>query len=324
MKTKLYIILALIPVLGISSAHANWQYQGRYTSGGSYVDDGSRFTLSLRGGAAIQSATMKNDVGALSAGYYTDGSGSVISAGYYDACVTAGGCTGYAYAGDGNIGDLPTAQGFNSFEFAAGASIGWIVPNSPQWRMELGFDHVSETQYNAAPLFDGNLVLKGGATNGLVVPAQSGGAYASATTDVISAMAFYDFFDGKTKKLREFIPYVGFGIGYADTTTTLALSDLYGDLSMALDLQNYGTLNSYNILQFYKSETSNSNVAGLLALGFSYGLTENMFLDFGARFTYIPEIQWSLTNSDATKSRDWFSANNVIYTDLMVGVRFEF
>ena len=67
-----------------------------------------------------------------------------------------------------------------------------------------------------------------------------------------------------------------------------------------------------------------------LALGLSYGLMENMFLDLGLRFTYIPRINWTLNNELASnvptgaKHRDVFSANNVIYTSALIGLRFEF
>jgi len=78
------------------------------------------------------------------------------------------------------------------------------------------------------------------------------------------------------------------------------------------------------VLQFYKSEKSNSSIAGLVAVGLSYGITETLFLDFGARITYVPKVKWSLTNQDGSRDRDWFSAENVIWANVMLGLRFEF
>ena len=65
-------------------------------------------------------------------------------------------------------------------------------------------------------------------------------------------------------------------------------------------------------------------MAGLLALGASYGLTQQMFFDFGVRAMYIPRVKWGLTNVDDTKHREFFSAENLIYINAMVGIRFEF
>ena len=111
-------------------------------------------------------------------------------------------------------------------------------------------------EYNQSPLFDGDLPLTGGDVSDVVIIAQSGSAQSKISTDIISAMAFYDFFDGLQKPVRKVIPYVGFGIGYADSKTTLNLSDLYGDLSTSVDLQNFGEADDYGVVQFYRSKTS--------------------------------------------------------------------
>ncbi len=328
MKAKIISVVSVLSCLCAGGAHAasGWQYQGSYARDGVYRDDGSRFVVSFRGGASFQSGKINNEVGSLTTEYYVlpDGS-SPISAAYYDDCVAAGtACDAYVYAGMGDIADLPAAKNLSAFSFAAGASIGLTIPNSPQWRMEIGWDHIAETEYNATPLFEGGLPLHGGAVDGVVVDVQSGGVQSTISTDIFSAMAFYDFFDGTQKPLQQFIPYVGFGVGYADTTTVLNLADLYGDLSFSVDLQNFGELDQYGVLQFYPSTKNTANVAGLLALGVSYGLAENTFLDMGIRLTYIPKIEWALSNADATRQRDWFSATNVFYTNIMVGLRFEF
>lgn len=284
-----------------------------------------RFIISVRGGASIRRGSVNNEISSLTNGYYVNpADNTVVSVAYYEDCVGEGLCTDYLYAGIGDISKLPAGKNFSAFSFAAGASIGWTVPNLPQWRTEIGWDHISASEYNASPLFEGDLELQGGQVSDVVAHVQSGGAHSSATTDIISAMAFYDFFDGIRKPVHEFIPYVGLGIGYSDTKTILNLSDLYGDLSLSVDLQNYGELDEYLVLQFYKSEHSNSNVAGLLALGFSYGLSENAFLDFGLRVAYVPKIKWVLSSEDGSRHRNWFSATNLIYTNLMLGVRFEF
>jgi len=321
MKIKIISLLSIISCLYAGSASANWEYPGIYPGDGWYQDDGSRFVLSFRGGLSMAKGSIKNDINSLTTGYYVSSSdGTVISDGYYNACHDAGGCGDFTFAGTGDIAKLPASQNFAKNSFAAGASVGWTVQNSPQWRMELGWDHISETEYNSAPLFQGSLTLDGGTS----VNVKSGGVYSTVNTNIISAMAFYDFFDGIQKPLNKIIPYVGVGMGYADIKTVLDLSDLYGDLSSSVDLQNYGKMDSYDVLQFYKSQKTSSNVAGLLALGFSYGLTQNMYLDFGARLMYVPEIKYTISNVDATKSRDWFSVKDMVYTNIMAGVRFEF
>lgn len=322
MRSRIISFLSLF-LCGFSMpALANWQYPGSYLGDGAYSDDGSRFVVSFRGGASLASAGIKNDIGSLTSEYYVNSDGLVITAAYYDACGDA--CSGFEYAGAGELASLPAAKDFSSFAFAAGASVGWVIPNKTQWRIELGWDHVSESSYNSSPLFEGDMVLEGGNVSGVIVHAKSGGVQSKVSTDVISAMAYYDFFEGTFKPLGQAIPYVGFGIGYADSKTILNLSDLYGDLSTSVDLQNFGKLDDFGVLQFYRSEKSSANIAGVLAAGVSYGLSETMFLDLSARLMYIPKITWALTNEDGSRDRDWFSAENMFYTNVMLGVRFEF
>lgn len=320
----LYVFPCLLGLIS-GAAHANWQYPGTYVGDGWYSDDGGRFTLSVRGGASYSFASIQNKIGTMTTEYYYNPSdGMVVSAAYYDSCVNNGGCSTFVYAGMGNLADLPAKEDYSAFAFAGGASIGWVISNSPQWRIEAGWDHVAETQYNASPLFEGELKLEASSEANLVVEAQSGGVQSDISTDIISLMVFHDFFDGLVKPLHTMIPYIGFGLGYADTRTTLNMSDLYGDLSESVDLQNFGSQDEYNVLQFYRSETSSSNVAGIVAFGFSYGLDDTLFFDVGARVAYVPKIKWALTNSDDTRQRDWFSAENLIYANVMLGLRFEF
>ena len=69
---------------------------------------------------------------------------------------------------------------------------------------------------------------------------------------------------------------------------------------------------------------TSTNVAAIGAIGASYGITQYTFLDFSARVMYIPSIKWNLVNSEGTQHREWFSAKDMIYTNLMLGLRFEF
>ncbi len=325
MKSKKIFLLPVLMCLAAPGAHANWQYSGTYIGEGTYADDGSRFVISLRGGASYGMASIENDMGSLTSEYYYDPTtGIVASKPYYDACVLAGNCDGFLYAGVGDLSTLPADQDFSAFTFAAGASIGWTMPNRPQWRIELGWDHINESEYNASPLFDGDMTLSGGDPDGIVINAASGSVQSKVTTDIVSVMAFYDFFDGLYKPLQTFIPYIGLGVGYADTKTTMNLTDPYGELSADVDMQNFGDVDDYGIIQFYRSKYTNSNIAGIAALGVSYGISETMFLDLGARVAYIPRIKWALTNQNDTRQRDWFSGKNLIYANIMLGLRFEF
>lgn len=301
-------------------AHANWEYPGYYVGDGAYADDGSRFVVSLRGGASVSAAKIKNQVGSLTSEYYYDpDSGVIMSAGYCGE-----NCDQYTYAGIADLSALPPRTDFSALSFAAGASLGWTIPNKPQWRLELGWDHISESEYNSSPLYEGDLELTGGDIDGIVLHLTSGAVQSSVTTDIISIMAFYDFYDGLQKPLRTVIPYVGFGVGYADSKTVLNLADLFGDLSESVDMGNFGEKDDYGVVQFYRSETSSANVSGVLALGLSYGITESMYFDLGARLMYIPKIKWKLTNVDNTRNRDWFSAENMFLANIMLGIRFEF
>lgn len=325
MRKNTVCFLTALACIATGAADANWQYPGTYVGDGWYQDDGSRFIISGRGGASFGRGSIKNEIGSLAAEYFISPDYQyIVSAAYYQACRDQGNCGNYLSAGLGDLSKLPATKDLESFAFAVGASIGWTLPNRPQWRLEAGWDHIGETDYNASPMFEGDLELTGGQVSGIVITAQSGAVQSTITTDIISVMAFYDFFDGLTKPTRQIIPYVGFGVGYADTKTVLNLSDPYGDLSTSIDLLNFGQLDSYKVIQFYKSEQTSSNIAGLLAAGMSYGITDTIFLDLGARIAYIPRVKWTLTNADDTRHRDWFNAENLIYANIMLGLRFEF
>ena len=327
MRSRNLLVLPIILcALVTGAARANWEYPGYYVGDGAYTDDGGRFTVSVRGGASIGMGGIKNEIGELTPLYYMSPDGGTIMSelGYYQ-CTDRGQCADFIPAGYVNIGDLPATQDFDSFGFAAGASVGWTIPNASQWRIELGWDHISESEYNASPFIEGDAELFGGSVTNAVATIASGAVQSSVVTDIISVMAFYDFFEGVQKPTRKVVPYVGFGVGYADVTTTLNLSDPYGDLSGLYDLLPYGVKEqSDDVIQFYRSELSSANIAGLLSVGISYGITENMFFDFGARVAYIPRIRWALSNEDGSLHRDWFSAENAIYANIMLGIRFEF
>ena len=324
MKKLLFVLPIVLSFMNVDVARANWEYGGEYVGDGLFSEDGSRFVISLRGGASFSMGKIKNDIGELSPAYYYDPvTGIVISDGFLDmTCGT--GCSGYEFGGYGNIGELKAKKNYNELAFTAGASVGWVIPNNTNWRLEIGWDRITKTNYNAAPLFDGDIELYGGVLDGLIVNVQSGSVHSTVSTDIISAMAFYDFFDGNNRKSDGIIPYIGFGVGYANSETELQLTDSYGDLTLQADLQSYGERETGLALDFYKSKTSSSNIAGVLALGASYGLSDAMYLDFGVRFMYVPEIKWALANEDDTRHRDWFSAKNVFFTNVLVGLRFEF
>ena len=90
------------------------------------------------------------------------------------------------------------------------------------------------------------------------------------------------------------------------------------------DLDQFGITDDNGILIFNKSSKTTSTVAGVLALGVSYGITETTFFDFGARFMYVPRASWVLSNTDGTLTREWFHAENMLYANVMFGLRFEF
>ena len=203
------------------------------------------------------------------------------------------------------------------------------MPYHQQWRLEAGYDHISETSYNETPLFQGDLVLTGTELGDVTASISSSGVSSTITTDIVSVMGFYDFFDGIQKPTNQIIPYIGVGVGYAMSKTTMKLSDIYGDLSEARDLENYGTVDSNKVIQFDnptdkdKYPTSD-NIALLAGLGLSYGIGQSTYLDAGVRFMYVPKITWNLANKDGSLHRSWFSAENMIYTNFLLGLRFEF
>lgn len=315
MKKGISCFIAGIFAAQTGATLANWQYSGEHTYNADHYDEGGRTIVSLRAGASYAVSRVKNDVGGVIYSYCINPTtGEVGEPGTDGSCAD-----GFYYAGTGNLGSVDM-ENFGGLAFTAGASIGLTIPNHPQWRIELGWDHFSEVDYNKSPLFAGNMTLSGGDT----IAIESGSVQSTLSSDVVSLMAFYDFFDGLQKPVRTIIPYIGVGAGYADSKTVMNLADPWGDLSQVEDLTNFGTPNDNGILQFYQSKTNTANVAGVFALGLSYGLNEQLFVDFGVRVTYLPRVKYQLVNVDDTRRLDWFSAKNLIYSNVMLGVRFEF
>ena len=315
---RMLLVLTLVSCLFSTVARANWEYDGAGVRDGYYQDDGRRFIIILRGGISYAIASMKNDIGSLSTDYYLDGQ-TIIP-----GTICGANCT-YDFIGVGDIGDLKTKKDYKAVSFTGGAAIGWVLPWTPQWRFQVDWDYISESEYNASPLFEGTLALTDGEVAGInSIPWKTGSVQSTVTTNVLTAMAIRDFYKGWDKPLRKFIPYAGFGLGYADSDTVLHFSDAYGDLSLLAELQNYGELDSNDILQFYSSKKSSSNLAGVVTVGASYGVSESFFLDFGFRFIYVPKIKWSLSNADESRSRDWFHAENMLYSNFVFGFRWEF
>ena len=321
MRKRNLLFLPILSCLISGAAVADWQYPGTYVGDGWYEDDGSRFVISARGGAAFGMGKIENQVGAVTIDYYLlPDSNQVIP---WGQCFVTGECDELDLAGWANLNELPATKDFESFSFAAGASIGWTIPNKSQWRIEAGWDHISESEYNSSPMFAGEIPLVDGVLSSAYIEMSS--VNSKISTDVISVMAFYDFFDGVQKPTRKMIPYVGFGIGYADTKTVLNLFDPYGDISAQEEFDQYGEPDEkYGLTRFYKSEYETSNFVGLGAVGFSYCISEAIFMDFGVRAMYIPQVKWELSNEDGSKHREFFSAENMFYVNAMLGLRFEF
>ncbi len=313
MRIRILSFITALCALNIGAAHANWQYSGGYLYDSGYGDSGSRASVTLRGGATFAMAKMQNDTGSIVYSYcYDPISGTFVP--------DDGNCTGMEFAGAGSLDSLGIDK-LSAVAFSAGASIGWVLPYTPQWRLELGWDHFSEVDFNESPLFHGDLHLSEGYTiSGFNV----GTVQSQMSTDVISIMMFYDFFDGMQKPIRTMIPYIGLGFGYADTVTKMRFFDQSGEVSdLTLLAPEFGVVEN-GVISFYPSTTNTANVAGVAAIGFSYGIDENLFLDFGFRAAYLPRVRYTLANSDDSHHLDWFTAKNLIYANAMLGLRIEF
>jgi hypothetical protein len=320
----------LFALFSAGSAWANWEYSGNSRAG----DDGGRMVVALRGGMAMPFVgNMKNDLGTFEGVYYTYFDSNNDFTGYFfeptcSGAFPSGDCP---VAGAVNIGDFPLTKKYDSYSWAGGVSVGMVAAGSPALRIELDWLHIAESDFNSTPLFFGVPEL---GYEGSVLPVASaswpvGSARTTVSTDVISAMFYYDIFIGKIKPMHSLIPYIGAGIGYATSTTLLAFVDSFGDFSADTSMWGFGEDNGIGGIDFYTSETTAGNFAASAAFGFSYGMDEGLFFDLGIRGSFVPRIRWSLNNNgsaDATnyKERAIFSAENIIFASVYAGIRFEF
>jgi hypothetical protein len=320
MTKRIALCGLLLAICHAYPASANWERRPVY------IDDGMRMTLSFRGGFSYGKGTINNELGSLvPEPYWYDSATDELMTQTYCGGAASCAAAGFTSVGQIDIASLPAAKDYDSFTWTGAVAAGFTVPRSPQWRIEANWEHIAQTNYNAWPMFKGDLT----STSGMILDGVlSGGVYSTLASDIITGMIYYDFFDGCAKPSGTVIPYIGFGIGYASSRTVFELTDLYGDLSSQAALQGFGEVGAVTV-DFYTSAHTSGNFAGALALGFSYGLMDNMFLDAGLRMTYIPQIAWALNNQPANaltgvKHKDIFSAQNVIYASALIGLRFEF
>jgi len=302
MIKKVILSFVALTTVTMGAARANWEERPVY------IDDGGRMTVTVRGGAAYGFGSVKNQLGNM-----------MPELSWVDPS------TGLLVTEQLDISGLPPTKKFSSLTWDSNVAVGFTIPHKPQVRIEANWEHIGETVYSAWPMFKGNLTTP---DNTILQDVMSGGVYSTINSDIFTGMIYYDFFDGCVKPLKTFIPYIGAGIGYASSHTRLELTDPYGDLSSVPAMQGFGEVGSV-AMDFYTSDSATGNFAASAAIGFSYGLMENLFIDAGIRVTYIPSIPFTLNNDLAVpttgeKHREIFSVDNVIYTTASIGFRFEF
>lgn len=301
--------MAIAAILTAGAANANWSYiQDGY-------DDGARFYVKVAGGMAL---SLGGDV--------SSNLGSVdliaeCTKGTTDACGFFSPYEGhqqdatlYDYYGAGAI-ELNPSTNLEIQTWTTNIAMGFVMPRSSNVRLELSWDRISESSYNASPLF----LTDETTTQGFPVGKESVASLTSKmSSDIVMAMFYYDFFDGATKRPFEFIPYVGAGLGFSSTKIKSSVSD-GGALATTWGLVEFVDQTG----GMFPSENYSSGLALGAAVGFSYGLHEMAFLDIGAKIIMANGAEWNLTNP-AGNERALISTDNVIYGIVSAGLRFEF
>ena len=291
-------------------AAANWEQRGPFR------DDGSRFIFAVRGGLSMPRANMQNDLGTMNVGIWEDGNGNLAY---------APGSTGsWSQIGHVNFGDLDMTANFTEMSLAYGMSVGVVMANNTNIRFEIDWLRIEESQFSTNPLFSGDVTTSLGVVHNPVAAAR-----ASMQTDIVSAFVYYDFFNGRIRPQTGLIPYIGFGLGFARNESLLMLSDPYGDFAGDPVMGDFGVQVGDQV-NFFTSTTNNRNYALSVALGAAYAISQNIYFDFGARASYVPNVRFALNNSlDPTpvagyREMDIFSARDVVFLNVFAGLRFEF
>jgi len=311
-------------------ARANWE-SGR----GYAVAGGDRLTLKFYGGAAIPYAVMKNELGEMPVDYYWVPDINGVPIGLTDDADCLLDSPACEFLGRVNLGEFGVAAKYNQFSWAAGASVGMVWGTKANFRAELDWLHIAKTEISANPVFRGESAFPVYDSGGAIIDPNTGetlelevfNLLGSATiktyTDIISAMIYKDFYKGNTKPLNQAVPYIGGGVGFASTTNEISFVD-YGDLP--LDFQAMADCvpaGGYTLCQFPVVKTQSNNVALSATVGFSYGLDNRTFLDFGARGTVIPKILFDIGDGEG-KTKTIFSATPIVFGTITAGIRFEF
>ncbi|MCL2758296.1 MAG: hypothetical protein FWE64_03175 [Alphaproteobacteria bacterium] len=325
---KKSLLFALCGMLYVGAADAQWERRPVWH------DDGMRVTLSVRGGFAMGAGRIRNEYGFMPENYYDIYNewdifvANATETYVYRVLFGNPEFSGFTwdYIGTVDIGALSAGGRYKTTGFSGNVAVGFTLPNSPQWRLEADWLHFSETAFKSSPMFNGVGPYSPGL--GDVVTISSSDVRARTTGDIVSMMMYYDFFEGRAKRPNEFIPYIGFGFGYASMRTVLELLDLFGELSDQPSLEHMGDPGLY-VRDFYTSENNFGTIAGTVAAGFSFGIMDGLFLDGSVRLTYIPKVMFSLNNDfvadfPGSRTADVFSVTGLTYTTILFGLRAEF
>ncbi|MDR0449041.1 MAG: hypothetical protein LBG89_01085 [Rickettsiales bacterium] len=297
-----------------STANANW-------SRISDADDGGRFYFAVRGGAAF-------GIG----GYMENKLGSVSSSGLFLYCPD-GVCTDYIstedmintsdpdyeFIGVVPLGGLPVSEKFSVMTWNTNIGVGVVLPGMPGTRIEGSWDRISEVSYNASPFVAGETLTS---ENVPISVMDTGAITSGVQTDIFMMMAYFDFFQGRQKPARQAIPYIGLGLGYAQSRTSMSLIDSNGTLE---DTGAFADFVDQSTGGFYFSENYSNGLAAGAAFGISYGINQFAFLDFGAKVIMANKVEWNMTNPNTGMEKAVVATSSpVIYGMVLAGFRFEF
>lgn len=321
-------IALLLMILLPSSVYSNWSRPYR-------KDDGGRIYISAKiGGVGVLASKMENELGKdFTSNFYvleptTDNFILVSEEVKLDKLDTVTVVSGPTPL---NLGESKPQEKLKSFTFYSSLALGFVIPEYQNWRTEFSWDHVAQFNYDPSPIFEQkyNYVDLNNILHEFDVP--SGAMTTTNTIDLYMLNFYYDFYDSRIKRAGEWIPYIGFGIGYANIITKMQLDDLYGDFSMNSAISSYGyastDADTPNLTLFYESELQKGSLALAGMLGFSFGFTDSVFLDLGLKVSWIDKIHWALTNTSTTTttgSKNIIGSSSNFLTSGHVGLRLEF
>ncbi|MBN1783489.1 MAG: outer membrane beta-barrel protein [Alphaproteobacteria bacterium] len=317
---KLFILFLFISSTVVASGWRQW--------GEPQPPSGANYYVAIRGGIGQLSADMKNSIPSFSTTYcqyYNSSDETYTGNAGYGPCHAAPGDATQSEIINWDEYDVSTEQMKERTGFY-GVAFGGYLPNHTGIRIELEWARHSDFDYRDDRIYVGYPYINpveapGDPDTGWILDTNLDEKVKASFKSTVSSShilfnVYYDFFDGG-RKIGEWTPYIGVGVGLAQNKTKFTLIDSRGEL-----VHDSSPLESYFVNDRQETpgrEISHENFAWGARLGLNYALSEHLSFDFGIKYSNLGLVEWGMDEKVSLLRSD-----ELTVVDYFFGFRFDF